>query len=143
MKNLIKTGTKILEFENWILYLHPNQCYLGRTYLWAKRHDAVDFVDMNSEEWKEFRKITPHIKQIIQKLFSPDMFNYASLGNIAPHLHVHIIPRYKNIHYFEGLAFNDKRWGKNYSPYNRKFSIPLKVHNTIAQLIEENIHDIF
>lgn len=32
----------------------------------------------------------------VHKATTPDHMNYATLGNIIPHLHYHIIPRYKN-----------------------------------------------
>ena len=55
----------------------------------------------------------------------PDMpLNYASLGNIARHLHVHVIPRYKSSRFFDGITFTDQRWGQNYAPYDYSFKVP-------------------
>jgi len=35
-------------------------------------------------------------EQILRKLCSPDKVNIASLGNVTPHVHWHIIPRFLN-----------------------------------------------
>jgi diadenosine tetraphosphate (Ap4A) HIT family hydrolase len=37
----------------------------------------------------------------IVRSFAPDHMNYESLGNVVPHLHVHLVPRYRD----------DPRWG--------------------------------
>jgi diadenosine tetraphosphate (Ap4A) HIT family hydrolase len=33
---------------------------------------------------------------MIERVFSPCHMNYLLLGNIVPHLHVHVVPRYLN-----------------------------------------------
>jgi diadenosine tetraphosphate (Ap4A) HIT family hydrolase len=114
---------KIKTYEHWTLYLHENQCYLGRTYLWANRLDAVDFIETTWDEQNEFFKIATELKSVLNQLFNPDIYNYSSLGNISNHLHLHIIPRYSDIRKFKEFTFIDKQWGKNYSPYDATFDI--------------------
>jgi len=36
------------------------------------------------------------VGRIIERVFRPCHVNYLLLGNIVPHLHVHIVPRYLN-----------------------------------------------
>lgn len=114
---------KVKTYQNWTLFLHENQCYLGRTYLWANRSDAVDFIETSQDEQEEFFKIAEQLKRVLDNLFQPCLYNYASLGNISNHLHIHIIPRYSESRNFKGLEFVDKRWGMNYSPYDQSFDI--------------------
>jgi len=114
---------KIKEYKHWVLYLNEYQCYLGRVCLVAKREDATDFIDTTSEEREEFFTIAEDVNKGLKKLFEPDLMNYAALGNNLRHLHVHIIPRYEKERIFNGITFEDKRWGKNYAPYDRKFSL--------------------
>lgn len=51
------------------------------------------------------------IEKIIRKLYQPDKINLASLGNVVPHLHWHIVPRYKN-----DLHFPNPIWGAISNP---------------------------
>jgi diadenosine tetraphosphate (Ap4A) HIT family hydrolase len=37
----------------------------------------------------------------ISSACSPDLMNYASMGNVVPHVHWHLVPRYRT----------DPRWG--------------------------------
>ena len=43
---------------------------------------------------------------LVEKVFVPDKINVASLGNIVPQLHIHIVGRFKN-----DRAWPDPIWG--------------------------------
>jgi diadenosine tetraphosphate (Ap4A) HIT family hydrolase len=128
----------IKEFKHWTVLIHKNQCYLGRCMIKLNRH-LVDLFDINQEEWDEVFEITKKLRDVLKGLFHPDLFNYASLGNVAAHLHIHVIPRYKDKREFEGIDFFDKRWGDNYSPYDRDFEIPDNVFEKLRESIREKL----
>lgn len=108
---------KIKEFTYWSVFLHENQCYLGRLVIWSHREKFVDIFDLTSAELGELVKIGRLLKRVIDDLFAPDLYNWASYANIIKHQHVHLIPRYsRNVKYFDTI-FIDKRWGRNPAPY--------------------------
>ena len=117
-KNIIKG------YRYWDLYLHENQCYLGRAFIMTKSPDLVDLLDAPLLHIRELYKIMRNYKKLITELFFPNLFNYASLGNRFPQLHAHIIPRYKEQRIFESTVFTDNRWGRNFSPYDMDYQIP-------------------
>ncbi len=47
------------------------------------------------------------VEKILRKIFNPDKINLASLGNKTPHIHWHIIPRFK-----EDPHFPNSHWGE-------------------------------
>jgi len=115
---------KLKSFKYWDLYLHENQCYLGRTFVQLKDESGVeDFLDIKGEVREEFFQIGENVKKSLKTLFKPDKMNYAALSNTSPVIHMHIIPRYKDAREFNGISFKDTRWGQNYAPYDRSFSI--------------------
>ncbi len=122
-KNIDYSYLKIKEYDNWDLYLHDNQSYLGRMYLVARSDNDRDFSDITDVEMKEFLSISKKIKIVLYTLFQPDLINYSSLCNVYRKLHVHFVPRYKSKRYFHEVEFTDKRWGMNYSPYDQKHFI--------------------
>ncbi|MCA9478221.1 MAG: HIT domain-containing protein [Nanoarchaeota archaeon] len=127
---------KIKEYSFWELYLHPQQYYLGRTYIWAKRSDALDLMDMQPQEQEELFDIARQVNKALSELFHPDLMNYAALGNVANHLHLHIIPRYSSSRRYDEIEFVDEQWGKNYAPYETSFQVPpstlMKIKNAIS-----------
>lgn len=115
---------KIKSYTHWEVYLHENQCYLGRVFVLLKDKDTGkidDFLGIEGNIRDEFFHIGAKIKTALQILFRPDKMNYAALSNVSEKIHVHIIPRYKESREFDGIVFQDVRWGQNYAPYDRTF----------------------
>lgn len=106
----------IYEGRYWRITINLNQYYLGRSMIILKRH-IEDPLELSEDELMELISLTRILVKILKKLFQPDLFNYAMLGNIVRHLHLHIIPRYKTERTFEGIKFIDENWGKHYYPY--------------------------
>ena len=113
----------IKEYTHWDLYLHENQGYLGRCYLWSKRREAASVTDATPEEWTEVLTLFRAIESGLKRAFNTDKFNYSFLGNETPHMHCHVIPRYDRVVMFGGIAFSDPLWGKNYQT-DPNFKIP-------------------
>ena len=127
MKNFIEKvrndGDILREFKYWYAILEIKQYYLGRMFLYAKRDEATDMVELNKYEIKELWKILKFIKNIVYpNTWKPDIINYSFLGNEVQHCHLHIIPRYKTEREItiNGIIFKDNNFGKNYSNPNTK-----------------------
>jgi diadenosine tetraphosphate (Ap4A) HIT family hydrolase len=83
------------------LYLATNQTYRGHCQLMFDRRHACRTDQLTREEWGAFSDDLWRAQQAILEVTRPDHLNVELLGNVVPHLHWHIIPRY----------FNDPRWG--------------------------------
>jgi len=129
---------KIKSYDSWDVFLHANQRYLGRLYLSAKRQDALDLMQMNSDEQEELFVAGRKARQALKELFSPNHMNYASFGNEYRHLHIHFIPRYASPRVFDGVEFVDGSWGRNYKPY-ADFFVPQRTLFKIRDSIKERI----
>jgi diadenosine tetraphosphate (Ap4A) HIT family hydrolase len=57
------------------------------------RHIAA-FTDLSSNELADYSQDIQTVGLIIERVFRPCHVNYLLLGNIVPHLHVHVVPRY-------------------------------------------------
>lgn len=122
----------------WKIGLHPSQVYLGRSVVLLRRH-VEDFFDISEPERTELTEIGISYREALRRLFLPDQLNYAVLGNIVPHVHMHVIPRYATPRDFSGVIFNDANWGKNYAPYDTKFTVPDNVMQGIRTEIRREL----
>lgn len=123
--------TIVAEHTHWTTQLYTNQYYPGRCLIILDRH-IRDLLEMNDEEREElFRDVLPLVTGAIDTLFDPDMYNYASLGNDARHLHIHVIPRYADERQFQGTVFHDENWNSHYKPYPKDFTIPDTTHEQL------------
>lgn len=83
------------------LYLAKNQTYRGQSQLIFDRRHAARPDELTREEWLAFSADLFAAQHAIMRTVGADHVNIESLGNIVPHLHWHIIPRYRS----------DPRWG--------------------------------
>lgn len=131
----------IKEYKYWNWYIHHNQGILGRTYVWCKREDAKDLPDATTEEQRELFEILQEAETVLTKVFKPDMFNYAFLGNVTHHLHGHILPRYAKPVDFNGQTFIDKNWGNNYRTDHDFVTTP-ELFEVVKKEIKESLNNI-
>ena len=59
-----------------------------------------EMADLTSHEQQALMAVVFATEAVIQKLYQPHKINIASLGNVTPHLHWHIIPRYERDSHF-------------------------------------------
>jgi len=83
------------------LYLTKNQTYRGHCVLVLDVRHAVRPDQLSAEEWAAFCADLHKAETAVVRVAKPDHINVASLGNVVPHLHWHVVPRYRA----------DPRWG--------------------------------
>ncbi|HTO68948.1 MAG TPA: HIT family protein [Myxococcota bacterium] len=83
------------------LYLAKNQTYTGQCILIFDPRHAARPDELSREEWARFAEDSRRASNAVMRAARPDHVNLASLGNVVPHLHWHVIPRY----------LGDARWG--------------------------------
>jgi diadenosine tetraphosphate (Ap4A) HIT family hydrolase len=112
----------IYEGSYWRVTLNENQYYLGRCMIILKRH-LEDPIQLSKMEVEEIIDLTVKCVKVLREMFNPNLFNYAMLGNIVRHVHLHVIPRYSSERTYDGLKFIDGNWGGHYYPYP-EFKMP-------------------
>ncbi len=83
------------------LYLARNQTYRGQCVLILDLRHATRPEHLSAEEWAKFCADLHVAENAMVRAVRPDHVNVESLGNVVPHLHWHIVPRYRD----------DPRWG--------------------------------
>ena len=75
----------------------------------------AEFSDLSFNDYQKVYAEIYKIEKIMREILDPDKINIASLGNYVPHLHIHIIPRYKNDSWFP-----DSIWSEKHREYEYK-----------------------
>ena len=83
------------------LYLTKNQTYRGYCQLIFDPRHVSRLDQLSPQEWTALAADLFIAQQAIVRVVRSDHVNVESLGNIVPHLHWHIIPRFRN----------DSTWG--------------------------------
>lgn len=83
------------------LYLEKIQTYRGHSVLLFDARHVTRIDELSAAEWTNMAADIGAAERALMTAFHPDHINIASLGQVVPHLHWHIVPRY----------VDDPRWG--------------------------------
>ena len=64
------------------------------------RDHVREMSDLAREDRLLLNEVVFHVEQAVRETMAPTKVNVASLGNVVPHLHWHIIPRYADDAHF-------------------------------------------
>ncbi len=73
--------------------------YPGFCRVILNRHVA-EMTDLAPQERSRLMMTVMKVEQALRELMQPDKINLASLGNVVPHLHWHVIPRFASDPHF-------------------------------------------
>ena len=78
----------------------------GETVIWSDsfagfcrvvwNYHVTEFTDLDERDRNHVMRVVAAVERSLRSLLSPHKMNVASLGNQTPHLHWHVIPRYRD-----------------------------------------------
>jgi diadenosine tetraphosphate (Ap4A) HIT family hydrolase len=74
---------------------------------------VAEMSDLSLDQRGRLLHIMFLIEKTMRDVMQPDKVNLAALGNMVPHLHWHIIPRFKEDVFFPGSAWSEKQRESN------------------------------
>lgn len=109
---------------------YPGYCRL----IW--RTHVKELTDLPAAQRAHCMRVVFAVEQTVRRVFNPDKVNLASFGNMVPHLHWHIIPRFNGDAHFPDPVWAKKRRQKTAATTTR---IPVKwrslLKSQLAQLL--------
>src|SRR5690349_20751234 len=88
-----------LSISTW--YLYRDQRFRGYCLLIFDARHATGLEELSAEEYLAFMADLRRAATALRAVVRPDHLNYECLGNSNPHLHWHLVPRFRA----------DGRWG--------------------------------
>ncbi|MBP3277985.1 MAG: HIT family protein [Butyrivibrio sp.] len=99
---LAKFGIKICDLSVSQLILFKEQSHKGRCIVAYKDH-VSEIVDISDEDRNKFFADVNRAAKAIHKAFNPDKVNYGAYGDTGCHLHMHLVPKYKDGYEWGGV----------------------------------------
>ncbi len=83
----------IAELEETVVVLHEHQAYPGWCVLLLKNH-AEHLADLDGARQQRLWGEVARVADAVRAAVNPARINYECLGNVVPHVHWHVIPRF-------------------------------------------------
>jgi diadenosine tetraphosphate (Ap4A) HIT family hydrolase len=84
---------RIAELEHSFVMLNHDQFFPGYTLLFTKRH-VTELFHLDQTVRAGLMEEVSGVAKALHTLFQPDKINYELLGNMVPHIHWHLVPRF-------------------------------------------------
>jgi diadenosine tetraphosphate (Ap4A) HIT family hydrolase len=94
-RELFDVAIKIADLRVSDLYVFRDQSYPGRCIV-AFRDHRRELFELAAEELQSFIQDVSQTAKAIKSAFGPEKLNYGIFGDKAPHLHVHVVPKYRD-----------------------------------------------
>jgi diadenosine tetraphosphate (Ap4A) HIT family hydrolase len=118
---------RIAELDHSYVILNRNQFFPGYTLLFSKTH-VTELFHLDRRERGELMEEVSRTVKALFDVFRPDKINYELLGNMVPHMHWHLVPRFAS----------EKVWPRPIwaEPHDELFLTPEEYRLSIAQIQE-------
>ncbi len=93
---LAKFGVLAFETELSSVIVFKDQSHPGRCIVAYKNDHIAEIQDLSDEERNQFMADVANVAKAIQKAYKPDRINYGAYGDTLGHLHIHLVPKYKD-----------------------------------------------
>ena len=84
---------QIVELEHSFVVLNRDQHFPGYTLLFTKDH-VTELFHLDRTVRGGLMEEVSCVAGALSSVFQPDKINYELLGNMVPHIHWHLVPRY-------------------------------------------------
>ena len=92
---LAKFGIKICDLPHSKLYLFKEQSHKGRVIVACRDH-VREIAELSDEDRNDFMADVVRVSKAVSRAFHPDKMNYGMYSDTLHHLHVHLVPKYKD-----------------------------------------------
>ena len=105
----VQAGGEVLwddGFARIVLADEPDYPGFCRVILNAHRREMTDLPEA---ERARLMSLVFAVERALRDILQPDKVNLASLGNLVPHVHWHVIPRFSDDPHFPGAVWGEKK----------------------------------
>lgn len=104
----------------------------GHTIVVFRDRHVADFTSLSPDEVAAYWTDVHTVARMIEQIYGPCHMNYQLLGNMVPHLHVHLVPRYLDDR-APGMPMPFEPTELEATEFDRQFQRLVEVAKTLAR----------
>lgn len=99
----------------------------------------AEMSDLSDQDREMLQKVLLTVEKVIRQQMKPDKINLAQFGNLVPHLHWHIIARYR-----DDAHFPESIWGQQQRKVPPQRLVALQQNAKLtAEVLAKTLTDLF
>lgn len=83
---------RVIELDQTLVSLNRDQFFAGYCFVYHKKH-VTELFHLDEGARNAMMTEVSQVARALYNAFAPDKINYELLGNMAPHMHWHLVPR--------------------------------------------------
>lgn len=100
-------------------------------------HHVAEMTDLSYGEREHLMSLVYVVEEAIRHVMKPAKVNLASLGNMAPHIHWHVIPRFADDAFFPGSVWSARMREVSATAFAARQQAALELPEAIRGLISK------
>ncbi len=126
-------GRVLVRQARWRIVLADDPDYPALTRVIWQAH-AAEMSDLDPGERGELFATVLSVETVQRRVLSPDKINLASLGNQVPHLHWHVIPRWRDDRHFPDAVWASPAAGREHAAKARGHAVRARLDEYVDAL---------
>jgi diadenosine tetraphosphate (Ap4A) HIT family hydrolase len=98
---------------------------------------VAEMTDLTYGEREHLMALVFAVEEAVRHVMHPDKVNIATLGNMVPHIHWHVIPRYKDDAYFPASVWSSRTREPSKVALEDRRALAAKLPNAIRSAISQ------
>lgn len=90
-----EASLRIAEMKHCLVMLNRDQFFPGYTLVFTREH-VTELFHLDKAVRQEVMEEVSTVAAALHRVFQPTKMNYELLGNMVPHMHWHLVPRFND-----------------------------------------------
>ncbi|MCP3176445.1 HIT family protein [Desulfuromonas sp. KJ2020] len=110
-----EASLRIAEMKHCLVMLNRDQFFPGYTLVFTREH-VTELFHLDKAVRQEVMEEVSTVAAALHRVFQPTKMNYELLGNMVPHMHWHLVPRFNDDPLWPRPIWSDPHQDKTLSP---------------------------
>lgn len=97
---------------------------------------VAEFSDLGEPERAHLMRVVYAVERAVRRVMQPNKVNLASLGNMVPHVHWHVIPRFSNDAHFPQAVWAPRQRSVSEALLRTRAAQASLLHNAVREEIQ-------
>ncbi|HYC42664.1 MAG TPA: HIT family protein [Noviherbaspirillum sp.] len=131
-------GEVIYRDDNYRIVLVDDERYPGFCRVIWNAHKR-EMTDLTTAERAILIAAVWQVEEAVREVMQPDKVNVASLGNVVPHMHWHIVPRYENDAHFPNPIWGEIKRTPSSADLAKRSALVSRLREKLLERFEQSL----